>query len=166
MTKLDVLNEIASAITGQTVKATDIKSAIDIIAAKGKGSAVSSKTIAEALAVCNQYIDEIISGGGGGGSSLHLYCYEARDASAEESDLYYFYTSKEVTADGDDYLFYANDGNSPFEGDYINSTSVRVGAQTTVYKNESDQWIAQAPFGGGAYDYILTRHSNYDTSLV
>ena len=60
MTKLDVLNEIASAITGTTVAATDIKSAIDIIAAKGKGSAVSSETIAEALSVCDTYIENII----------------------------------------------------------------------------------------------------------
>lgn len=60
MTKLDVLNEIASAITGTTVAAPDIKSAIDIIAAKGKGSAVSSETIAEALSVCDTYIENII----------------------------------------------------------------------------------------------------------
>ncbi len=60
MTKLDVLNKIASAITGTTVAAPDIKSAIDIIAAKGKGSAVSSETIAESLSVCDTYIENII----------------------------------------------------------------------------------------------------------
>ncbi len=65
MTKLGVINQIATAIKGETVAANDIKSALNEIAAAAKGSDVKAQSIAEALSVTNENLENIIGGGGG-----------------------------------------------------------------------------------------------------
>ena len=157
------LENLAQTITGDTIAAASILDALNAIATYYAGETVTATSISDALKVID---DNYQGGGGGGGDALQLYCYEARDANTEESELYYFYTSKEITADGD-YLFYKIDqGTSPYEDDYIQFQSIYAGDKATVYKNDNNEWIVQAPFGGGAYDYTISRQSAYNTSLI
>lgn len=62
MTKLSVINQIATAIKGETVAANDIKSALNEIAAAAKGSDVKAQSIAEALSVISENIENIAGG--------------------------------------------------------------------------------------------------------